>query len=739
MSIPGTRATPWPLVANGVGRGCVNGGSESKLRAWVCLTVEMSESIELSQSVRLERDGDVALVIVNNPPVNALSWHVRQGLFDGMTQAVESGAKSIVVICDGRTFIAGADISEFGGNVPKAAGLQEVQAAMEDAPVPVIAAIHGTALGGGLEVALCAHYRVSVASAKFGLPEVNLGLLPGAGGTQRLPRLVGVPKALEMMTTGRHVSSAEAQAGGLVDEVIAGNGLDELRAAAVAFANKAVAENLPLVRVRDRDDKVAEAKGNDQLFADFRKSIARKTRGFLAPEYNIQCIEAAANLPFDEGLKVEGKLFMELMTGPQSGAQRYYFFAERAANKIPDIAKDTPLIDVQKVGILGAGTMGGGIAMNFVNVGIPVTIVERDQASLDKGLGVVRKNYERSRSTTAEQVEERMALITGSTRKQDFADCDMVIEAVFEDMELKKSIFKELDEICKPGALLASNTSALDVNEIASVTSRPESVIGMHFFSPANVMKLLENVRGDKSSDSVVATTMAIGKKIKKVSVMVGVCPGFVGNRMLFMRGAEAERMLMEGATPAQIDSVLYDFGFPMGPFSMSDLAGLDIGWKEEKSSSSTIREILCENGRRGQKNGRGYYTYDPDTRAATPDPEVEQLIKDFAVSKGHEQREVTDQEILERLLYPMVNEGAKILEEKIAIRGSDIDVVWVNGYGWPVYRGGPMHWADSIGLAEIVSKIESYSESLGGKHWDLSPLLKSLAEGGGQLQTHAS
>ena len=719
--------------------GRVNGGSESKLRAWVCLTVEMRESIELSQSVRLERDGDVALVIVNNPPVNALSWHVRQGLFDGMTQAVESGAKSIVVICDGRTFIAGADISEFGGNVPKAAGLQEVQAAMEDAPVPVIAAIHGTALGGGLEVALCAHYRVSVASAKFGLPEVNLGLLPGAGGTQRLPRLVGVPKALEMMTTGRHVSSAEAQAGGLVDEVIAGNGLDELRAAAVAFANKAVAENLPLVRVRDRDDKVAEAKGNDQLFADFRKSIARKTRGFLAPEYNIQCIEAAANLPFGEGLKVEGKLFMELMTGPQSGAQRYYFFAERAANKIPDIAKDTPLIDVQKVGILGAGTMGGGIAMNFVNVGIPVTIVERDQASLDKGLGVVRKNYERSRSTTAEQVEERMALITGSTSKQDFADCDMVIEAVFEDMELKKSIFKELDEICKTGALLASNTSALDVNEIASVTSRPESVIGMHFFSPANVMKLLENVRGDKSSDSVVATTMAIGKKIKKVSVMVGVCPGFVGNRMLFMRGAEAERMLMEGATPAQIDSVLYDFGFPMGPFSMSDLAGLDIGWKEEKSSSSTIREILCENGRRGQKNGRGYYTYDPDTRAATPDPEVEQLIKDFAVSKGHEQREVTDQEILERLLYPMVNEGAKILEEKIAIRGSDIDVVWVNGYGWPVYRGGPMHWADSIGLAEIVSKIESYSESLGGKHWDLSPLLKSLAESGGQLQTHAS
>ncbi len=706
----------------------------------------MAETTEISQSVRLERveeNGvDVALVVVDNPHVNALSWHVRQGLFDGITQATESGAQAIVVICDGRTFIAGADISEFGGNVPQAAGLHEVQAAMEDAPVPVIAAIHGTALGGGLEVALCAHYRVAVASAKFGLPEVNLGLLPGAGGTQRLPRLVGVPKALEMMTTGRHVSSSEAAFDGLIDDVVPaeqGDSLDALRAAAIAFAAKAVTDGLPLVRVRDRNDQVELHQGDEKVFADFRAGIARKTRGFLAPEYNIRCIEAAANQPFEEGLKTEGKLFMELMTGPQSAAQRYAFFAERAANKIPDIDKDTPLIDVQKVGVLGAGTMGGGIAMNFVNVGIPVTIVERDQESLDRGLAVVRKNYERSRSTTAEQVEERMALITGSTSKQDFADCDMVIEAVFEDMELKKSIFRELDEICKPGALLASNTSALDVNEIAAVTSRPESVIGMHFFSPANVMKLLENVRGDKSSDSVVATTMAIGKKIQKVSVMVGVCPGFVGNRMLFMRGAEAERMLLEGATPAQIDQVLFDFGFPMGPYSMSDLAGLDIGWKEEKSSSSTIREILCENGRRGQKNGRGYYTYDPDTRAATPDPEVEQLIKDFAIGKGHEQREITDQEILERLLYPMVNEGAKILEEKIAIRGSDIDVVWVNGYGWPVYRGGPMHWADSVGLAEIVSKIESYSSTLGGKHWELSPLLKNLAAGSGQLQTYTA
>ncbi len=694
----------------------------------------------VSESVRIETEssdvGDIAVIVIDNPPVNALSWHVRQGLFDGLAKAVDDGAKGVVVICDGRTFIAGADITEFGGGAQQAVGLHEVQAAMENAPIPVIAAIHGTALGGGLETALAAHYRVAVASAKLGLPEVNLGLLPGGGGTQRLPRLTGVPKALEMMTSGRHVGTAEALESGLVDEVVDGD-VTALRAAAVAFAARAVAENLPLARVRDRDDKVAEAKGNDQLFAEFRASIARKSRGFLAPEYIIQCVEAAANLPFDEGIKVEGRLFMELVTGPQSAAQRYAFFAERAANKIPDIAKDTPVIDIQTCGVLGAGTMGGGIAMNFANVGIPVTIVERDQAALDRGLGVVRKNYERSAargSIPPEAVEQRMALITGSTDKADFATCDIVIEAVFEDMELKKSIFRELDAICKPGAILASNTSALDINEIAAVTSRPESVIGMHFFSPANVMKLLENVRGEKSSDTVVATTMAIGKKIGKVPVMVGVCRGFVGNRMLFMRGAEAERMILEGATPAQVDRVLYDFGFPMGPFAMSDLAGLDIGWKEETSSSSTVREVLCENGRRGQKNGRGYYTYDPDTRESTPDPEVEQLIRDFAIGKGIEQREVTDQEVLERLLYPMVNEGAKILDEGIAIRGSDIDVVWVNGYGWPLYRGGPMYWADQVGLTEIVDRIKGYGESLGGHHWDLSPLLERLAEEGGAL-----
>ena len=688
---------------------------------------------ELSQSVRLDHEGDIAVVVVDNPPVNALSWHVRQGLFDGMTKAVDEGAKAIVLICDGRTFIAGADISEFGGGAPEAAGLPSVQAAMEDAPVPVIAAIHGTALGGGLEVALCAHYRVSVASAKFGLPEVNLGLLPGAGGTQRLPRLTGVPKALEMMTSGRHIGTDEALGCGLVNEVVDG-GLDELCATAIAFAERAVAENLPLTRVRDRDEQIAGHRGDEQVFADFRASIARKTRGFLAPEYNVRCVEAAVNLPFDDGVKEERRLFTELMTGPQSAAQRYYFFAERAANKIPDIPKETPLVDIGRAGVLGAGTMGGGIAMNFANVGIPVTIVERDQDALDRGIAVVRKNYERSRSTTAEQVEERMGLITGSTAKADFADCDIVIEAVFEDMDLKKTIFRELDEICKPGAVLASNTSALDINEIASATSRPESVVGMHFFSPANVMKLLEVVRGDASSDTVVATAMAVGKRVGKVAVLVGVCHGFVGNRMLFQRRLEADQLVLEGATPAQVDRVLYDFGFPMGPFAMSDLAGLDIGWKAENSRSDSIRDLMNESGRKGQKNGRGYYTYDPDTRAATPDPEVELMIEEFAIRKGHEQREVTDQEVLERCLYSMVNEGAKILEEGIAIRGSDVDVVWVNGYGWPVYRGGPMYWADSIGLGEIVERVRHYGEAVGGRQWELSPLLAKLADEDGRL-----
>ncbi|MBT6444074.1 MAG: 3-hydroxyacyl-CoA dehydrogenase, partial [Acidimicrobiaceae bacterium] len=564
----------------------------------------------LTESVSIENHGAVAVITVNNPPVNALSHHVRTGIVDGMEAAIADGSvNAIVLICDGRTFIAGADITEFGG-AAQGKSLQEAQAAMENSTKPVVAAIHGTALGGGLETAMAAHYRVGIATAKFGLPEVKLGLLPGAGGTQRLPRVTGVAKALQMMTSGDPIGADEALECGLISEIV-----DDLAAGAIAFAEKVVAEGLPLVRIRDFDEKLADAKANPAIFDEFRAGIARKTRNFLAPEYNIQCIEAAVNLPFDEGIKRERELFTELMTGTQSAAQRYYFFAERQAAKVPDVPKDTPQIEINSVGILGAGTMGGGIAMNFANAGIPVNIVEQTDEALQRGLGVVRGNYERTASKgriSSDDVETRMGLISGSTDMGNFAECDMIIEAVFEDMELKKSIFRQLDEICKPGALLASNTSALDVNEIASVTSRPESVIGLHFFSPANVMKLLEVVRGDESANEVIATSMAIAKKIGKIPALVGVCKGFVGNRMLAMRRIEADAMSLEGATPAQVDDVLFDFGFPMGPFAMSDLAGLDIGWKAETSTSSSVRELMNESGRKGQKNGKGYYTYDP-------------------------------------------------------------------------------------------------------------------------------
>jgi 3-hydroxyacyl-CoA dehydrogenase len=689
---------------------------------------------QLTQSVRLEFDDDVALIRIDNPPVNALSQHVRQGLLDGVTQAESSDAKSIVVICDGRTFIAGADITEFSGP-PQPPDLQSVQDAMENCSKPIIAAVHGTALGGGLEVALCAHYRVGVAGSKYGLPEVKLGLLPGAGGTQRLPRITGAAKALEMMTSGEPIDAQEALQCGLIDELV-----EDLESGAVAFARRAVTEQMPLLRIRDRNDKVANTP--ESLFHDFRASIARRTRGFLAPEYNIRCIEAAVELDFEAGLKREQELFRDLMKGTQSKAQQYYFFAERAALKIPGLPKDTPTVEVSRCGVLGAGTMGGGIAMNFANSGIPVTIVERDDEALQRGLAVVRSNYERTAARggiSSDDVETRMGLISGSTDMGDFADCDLIIEAVFENMALKKEIFEQLDGICKDGAVLASNTSALDINEIASATSRPDAVIGMHFFSPANVMKMLEVVRGDATSDTAIATAMGMGRSIGKTPVLCGVCHGFVGNRMLFMRGIEAEKMILEGAPPSRIDQILFDFGFPMGPFAMSDLAGLDIGWDAATSSGSTVRELLCESGRRGQKNGSGYYNYDPQTRAATPDREVEEMIQVFAERQGIVRREITDQEILERCLYPMINEGAKILDEGIAIRGSDVDVVWINGYGWPMYTGGPMFWADTIGLQEVAERIQHYASTLGGDHWEISSLIQNQVSDGGSLSTYAN
>jgi 3-hydroxyacyl-CoA dehydrogenase len=671
-------------------------------------------------------DGDVGVITLNSPPVNALSFNVRDGLAGGMAAALaDPGAKAIVIICEGRTFIAGADITEFGGP-QKGASLFDVQDAMENSTKPVVAAIHGTALGGGLEVALCAHYRVAVPSARCGLPEVNLGLLPGAGGTQRLPRIVGPARALEMMTSGQHVPAKECLAMGLVDEIVdEGN----LRAGAVAFAHKIAAEGRPLKKVRESNDKVEAARGHPEIFDNFRKANARKFRGFLAPEYNIRCIEAAVNQPFEEGLKTERKLFGELMSGSQSAAQRYAFFAERQANKIPDVPDDTPTIPINKVGIIGAGTMGGGIAMNFLNVGIPVTIVEVKQDALDRGLKVVRSNYERSRTAKPEETEARMSRLSGSLDMSALADCDLVIEAVFERMDIKKDIFAKLDAICKPGAILATNTSGLNIDEIASVTKRPEAVIGLHFFSPANVMKLLEVVRADHTSKEVIATSMKLARKIGKIAVLVGVCPGFVGNRILGQRQREANKLIMEGAMPWDIDRVLYDFGFPMGPFAMSDLAGLDIGWVKERSKGETIRDVLCEMDRRGQKTGAGWYDYD-ENRNAKPSPVTEKILHDFIVKSGANPRKISDEEILERCVYPMINEGAKILDEGKAIRPSDIDVVWENGYGWPVYRGGPMWFGDQVGLPKVLGKMKEFQAQMGDQFKPATLLEKLVSEG---------
>jgi 3-hydroxyacyl-CoA dehydrogenase len=669
---------------------------------------------QINDVTTLTREGDIAVVTLNSPPVNALSANVREGLFEGFKAAIaDDAAKAIVLICDGRTFIAGADITEFG-QAPKGPGLHDVQAMIEDAPKPVVAAVHGTALGGGLEVALVCHYRVVVPSAKMGLPEVNLGLLPGAGGTQRLPRVTGVEKALDLMTSGRHASAKEAHESGLADAIVEEGKLLE---GAIAFAQKIVADNAPLKKIRERDDKVAEARGKPEIFEAFRKSIARKARGFLAPEYNIQCIEAAVNLPFDEGMKVEAKLFRELVTGEQSAAQRHVFFAERQVAKIPDVPKDTPLIDIKSVGIIGAGTMGGGIAMNFVNAGIPVTIVEQAQERLDAGLGVVRKNYENSAKRgrfPMEDVDKRMDMFTGTTNLEDLADKDLIIEAIFENMDVKKDVFGKLDKIVKQGSILATNTSALDIDEIATATTRPEAVIGLHFFSPANVMKLLEIVRADKTSNEVIATSMALAKKIGKVGVLVGVCPGFVGNRLLAQRQREANKLILEGAMPWDVDRVLYDFGLPMGPFAMSDLAGLDLGWNKETSKGETLRDILCEKDRRGQKTSKGFYDYD-ENRVPSPSKEVEAIIRQYAEERQIQQREISDEEILERCLLPMVNEGYKILEEGKAIRASDIDIVWIMGYGWPRYRGGPMWWGEnSVGLEKVLERMKHYQEKHG-------------------------
>lgn len=659
--------------------------------------------------VTTRKDGEVLIIALDNPPVNALGADVRKALAAAAEEAAsDDGVKAVVVTGTGKMFSAGADITEFGKEMPEP-HLPAVIKMFEDLPKPVVAAINGTALGGGLELALGCNYRLAAETAKVGLPEVNLGILPGAGGTQRLPRIAGVETALEMIVWGKPVSAGKALAMGVVQSVHASA---ELLDAAVDFARSVIGRDEHPVS-SERRDKITDV--DPAVFDEFRARNARKLKGLDAPETCIQTIKLATEVPYPEGAEFERAGFRRLVQGDQSKSLRHSFFAERKAAKIEGLPADTQILPIRKVGIIGAGTMGGGIAMNFLSAGYEVTLVEREQAALDRGVGVIRKNYEATAAKgrmKPEAVEAAMGLLTGSLDFADFADCDLVIEAVFEDMEIKKSVFGLLDAICKPDAILASNTSFLDVDEIAAATSRPEWVLGMHFFSPANVMRLLEIVRGAKTSPQVLATAMDVGRKIGKVAVVAGVCHGFIGNRMIEVRQNQADQLLLEGATPAQIDKVLTDYGMPMGPCQMMDLAGLDIGWSAETTSSSTVEEVLCEMGRRGQKTGAGYYDYD-DKRQRSSSPEVEAMIRDFAAKKGYDARDISDEEILVRLLYPMVNEGAKIVDEGIAQRASDVDVVYVNGYGWPAWRGGPMFWAETIGLDTVVTGLEKYAQRL--------------------------
>ncbi|AZI35317.1 putative fatty acid oxidation complex alpha subunit [Caenibius tardaugens NBRC 16725] len=680
--------------------------------------------MRINDCTTLERDGGIAIITVDSPPVNSLSVAVRKGVAEAMMQAAgDSAVAAVVLICGGRTFFAGADITEFGKPViePDLRALQQI---VEDMPKPVIAAIHGAALGGGLELALVAHGRIAVPSAQCGLPEVRLGLMPGAGGTQRLPRVVGAARALEMMTSGDPISAAEAARLGLLDR-IADEGA--LRDEAVAFARAVAADGAPLARIRDRPLVVEQG-----LFDAFREANGRKFRGLMAPESIIRSVEQGIALPFPQALENERALFCALLEGAQSAALRHVFFAQRQAAKVDAISADTPIRPIIRVGVVGAGTMGGGIAMNFANVGLPVTIVETRQEALDRGLRIIRRNYENSAKKgklTAEQVAQRMACLTGSLALEDLADCDLVIEAVFEQLDVKQELFRRLDLIAKPSAIVATNTSYLDIDRIAEVTGRPENVLGLHFFSPANVMRLLEIVKAAKTDLSVLATAVALAKKIGKIGVVVGNCYGFVGNRMLAARHAQAEAVVTEGALPWDVDRVIRDFGFAMGPFEMRDLVGLDVGWNRATSSGATVREMLNEMGRHGQKTGGGYYDYD-EKRQPTPSPIAEQAVLDFSERHGGQRRIVSDEEIRDRVLLAMVNEGAKILDEGIAQRSSDIDLVWINGYGWPAYRGGPMYWADTVGLPVIRDKLKAL-HATHGEVFRLSPLIERLVAQG--------
>ena len=686
----------------------------------------------MSEVVKVERHDAVAIVTVNSPPVNALSAAVRKGIADGVKSAqADDSVKAIVIACAGRTFIAGADITEFG-KPPQSPSLHEVIEVIENSSKPVVAAIHGTALGGGLELALGCHFRVATKDAKLGLPEVKLGLLPGSGGTQRLPRAVGPEMAVTMIVGGNPISAADALKNGLIEEIIDG----EPAVGGEAFARKALAEKRPLRKLRDDDSKLAAAKADKSIFTNAAAAANKRNRGLEAPLAAAEAVSHSLDQPFDQALKSERELFLKLMNGDQSKAQRYAFFSEREAAKVAGVPDGTKPRDVKQVAIIGAGTMGGGIAMSFANAGIPVTLIETGDEQLKRGLGIMQKNYEATAARggiPADAPAKRMGLIKGVVGLENVKDADLIIEAVFETMAIKKDVFSQLDQHAKPGAVLATNTSYLDINAIAAMTKRPQDVLGMHFFSPANVMKLCEIVRGEKTAPDALMTAVAVAKRIAKVPVVVGVCDGFVGNRMLAARGKQAEKFLFEGALPQQVDAVLTKFGMPMGPFAMGDLAGLDIGWRSRKDRGikSEIADAICEAGRFGQKTGKGYYKYEAGSRSPLPDPEIEKLIEETTAKLGLKRRAISDDEILERLMYPMINEGARILEEKIAARPSDIDVVWLYGYGWPIYRGGPMFYADQVGLKKIAERLSFYAKQTNDPSLEPTPLLKRLADEG--------
>jgi 3-hydroxyacyl-CoA dehydrogenase len=681
--------------------------------------------------VNLERNGSVAVLMVNNPPVNVLSALVREGIQQGIKAAVnDAEIEAIVIACAGRTFIAGADITEFG-QPPRGPDLNAILEDIEASSKPVVAAIHGKALGGGLEVALACHYRVSSEDAHIGQPEVNLGIIPGAGGTQRLPRVVGVEKAIEMITKGQMISVQETLKANLIDRIIKG----DLMKGAIDFAGE-VAKSSGHVRVRDRDDRIAPFRNKPEFFEAAREKAAKGGRGAVAPVVAVSAVEAAVNLPFEQGLKRERELVTELINGPEAKAQMYLFIAKREAEKIPSLATNIPLLNVEKAAVIGAGTMGSGITVTLVDAGLPVTLIDQGQEYLDRGLANIRKVWERQASRgalTNEKVDQRMRMVRPTLDFKYISETDVIIEAVYEQMSVKKKTFAEIDKYAKPVAILGSNTSYLNIDEIAESIRHPESVIGLHFFSPANIMRLLEVVRGKKTSDIVIASAMALGRRLRKVPVLVRVCHGFVGNRIFNVREQQAVKMLYEGALPQQIDQVLSEFGFPIGTFALMDLtAGIELDWRmrEETGQKEFIIDRLVELGRVGQKAGKGFYRYGEDGRTPIPDSEVNAIIIEGSRQGGYKRREITDQEIRERLLYPMVNEAAKILEEGIVIRPSDIDLVWVTGYGWPAYRGGPVYWADSVGLTSIRDTLKKLQKEH-GDFFKPAALLNELADGG--------